>query len=255
MTHSYNANANMGFIYMLTSPYGKSYIGQTIRPIEERLKEHQLPSSNCVAIYNAIKLHGWDNFEKHWYEVPDEDLNEHEELMVEVLGTLAPGGYNLKEGGGSGGKMSEEVKKKMSESRKDEKHYNYGKTQPDEVKQKISIKLKGRTLDDEVKQKMSEAQKGRTFSDEHRQNLSETQKGRIMSDDHKQNLSESHKGEKNQNSKKVYQYDLNGTFVQSFASGGDAARSLNKNPGSSIGECARGERKTAYGFKWSYMEL
>lgn len=31
----------MGFLYMLTSPSGKSYIGQTIRPIEERLKEHK----------------------------------------------------------------------------------------------------------------------------------------------------------------------------------------------------------------------
>ena len=37
----------MGFIYMLTSPSGKSYIGQTIRPIGKRLTEHQLQSSKC----------------------------------------------------------------------------------------------------------------------------------------------------------------------------------------------------------------
>jgi len=105
----------MGYIYMLTSPSEKSYIGQTIRPVEERLKEHRTgKTSGCRAIYNAIQYHGWDAFEKDWYECPDEDLNKHEELMVEVLGTLYPNGYNLKEGGGANGKMSKETKQKMS---------------------------------------------------------------------------------------------------------------------------------------------
>ena len=81
----------MGYIYILTSPLGKSYIGQTIRPIEKRLEEHQ-QSNGCVAIHNAIKKYGWENFEKDWYYCPDEDLNNHEELMIEVLGTLAPEG-------------------------------------------------------------------------------------------------------------------------------------------------------------------
>ena len=39
----------MGFIYILTSPSGKSYIGQTNRPIEERFKEHQKSNSNSFA--------------------------------------------------------------------------------------------------------------------------------------------------------------------------------------------------------------
>lgn len=53
----------MGWIYMITSPSGKSYIGQTIRPIQTRLKEHRTgKSSDCVAIYNAIQKYGWENF-------------------------------------------------------------------------------------------------------------------------------------------------------------------------------------------------
>lgn len=67
---------------MLTSPSGKSYIGQTVRPIEKRFEEHQLESSNCVAIYRAIQKYGWENFETDWYECPDEELNRHEELMI-----------------------------------------------------------------------------------------------------------------------------------------------------------------------------
>ena len=106
----------MGFIYRLTFPSKKSYIGQTIRDIHKRLEEHQYASSSCVAVYNAIQKYGWENVKIDWYECPDEDLNFDENLLVEEMGTLAPGGYNLMEGGGSKGRPSEETKQKMSEA-------------------------------------------------------------------------------------------------------------------------------------------
>lgn len=221
----------MGFIYMLTSPYGKSYIGQTIRPIEERLKEHQLPGSRCVAIYKAICFHGWENFEKHWYEVPNEDLNDHEELMVEVFETLAPNGYNLKEGGGSRGKMC------------------------DEVKQKISIANLGRVLSKENRKNMSIAQKGKNKTDEHKQKISASNIGKTRTDEARQKMRDAKKSKKESFFKKVYQYNLDGTFIQSFASSGDAAQSFNKNSGVAICKCANDKLKTAYGFKWSYTKL
>lgn len=134
----------MGFIYRLTSPSGKSYIGQTIRSIEERFKQHQYPDSECVAISRAIQKYGWENIKKEWREVPDDELNFYEEMIVALLGTLSPGGYNLREGGGSRGSLcedtkqkitmsligktrTEETKLKMSESKKGEKHNFYGK--------------------------------------------------------------------------------------------------------------------------------
>ncbi|AGE57666.1 GIY-YIG catalytic domain-containing endonuclease [Acanthocystis turfacea Chlorella virus NTS-1] len=218
----------MGFIYRLTSPSGKTYIGQTICPIEERLRGHKKKSSGCVAIYNAIQHHGWENMTKEWYEVPDEDLNFYEEMLVALLGTLAPGGYNLREGGGSGGKMSEESRRKMSEAQRGEKSHLYGKPMSDDRKQKIGI-----------------AQKG----EKHHYH------GKTLSDEHKRKLSDANKGENHSKSKKVYQYKFDGTFLQSFPSTGEAARSLNKGTGSKIRACARGERKTMYGFKWSYIEL
>lgn len=40
----------MGWIYKLTSPSGKSYIGKTTMRLEDRLKAHQKPSNQCHAI-------------------------------------------------------------------------------------------------------------------------------------------------------------------------------------------------------------
>ena len=218
---------------MLTSPSGKSYIGQTIRPIEKRFEEHQEKGSKCVAIYNAIQKYGWNNFEKVWYECPDEDLNKNEELMIEVLGTLSPDGYNLMEGGGSGGKRSEETKQKMSESKNGDMHPMFGKTVSEETRQKISDAKLGKTPSEETRQKQSESKLG------------------------KNNPNYWKTGNKHHNSKRVYQYNLDGTFIGSFGSTGEAERYINKKDGSGIAKCARGVKghKQAYGFKWSYTYL
>ena len=235
----------MGFIYKLTlkKESRKAYIGQTLRDIHERLKEHQQLSSGCRAILAAIKKHGWENFDKEWYEVPDDELNFYEEMLVALLGTLAPGGYNLKEGGGATGKPSEETKRRMSEAQTGEKNHNYGKTGEKNPKY-------GRILTEETKKKMSKASMGKTHTNDTKQKISEAHTGKTLSDEHKQKLREANSGEKNHNSKKVYQYTLNGTYVDEFASSGEAARALGKTDGSSISMCARESCKSAYGFKW-----
>jgi len=228
----------MGYIYKLTSPSGKSYIGQTIRPIEKRLEEHRTgESKRCRAIYNAIKEYGWENFEKEWNEVPDDDLNFYEEMLVALLGTLSPCGYNLREGGGNG-KMSEETKKKISVAQ-------IGKTHTEESKRKHSESIKGD----------KHHNYGKTLSEEHKQKLSEAHLGKTLSDENKRKISEAMKGEKNHRSKRVYQYDLEGNLLSSSETVREAARHLKTNDGSKIRSCARGERKTAYGFKWSYTYL
>ena len=229
----------MGFIYKLTLKESrKAYIGQTIRDIHERLKEHQQLSSKCRAISNAIKKHGWENFDKEWYEVPNDDLNFYEEMLVALLGTLSPCGYNLKEGGGSTGKLSEETREKISEA---------------------SL---GKTLSEETKQKMREAKKGekhnmfgKEHTEESKHKMREAHTGKEHTEETKKKMREAKSGEKNPTSKKVYQYTLDGTYVDDFGSSGEAARALGKSSGSLISMCARGELKTAYGFKWSYTEL
>lgn len=249
---------------------GKVYIGQTIRPVEKRFEEHKKKTSGCVAIYNAIQYHGWDNFEKDWYECPDEDLNFDEELLVREMGTLGPGGYNLREGGGNHGKMSEESKQKMSKVR-------IGIPKSEETRQKMREAQQGehhpmfgKNHSEETRGKMSEAQRGehhpmfgKTHSEETIKKMSEAKRGKKhpmygipKSEETKQKLSEAKQGETNYKSKRVYQYDLDGTFINSFGSCGEAGRFF-KKAGSGISMCAnsKNKQKTAYGFKWSYIKF
>ena len=221
---------------MLTSPNGKSYIGQTTRPIQKRFEQHQ-KSSRCIALYNAIQKYGWDNFEKDYYECPDEDLDFDEELLVREMETMVPGGYNLKEGGGSRGKMSEESKQKNRYSHIGKKHTN------------------------QTKQKMSEAQRGKTLSKEHKQKISESMSGekhpmygKTPSEETRQKRNDALRGDKNNRSKRTYQYDLEGNYIRSFGSCGEAGLYI-KKPTSKISLCACGKRKSAYGFIWSYDEI
>ena len=251
----------MGYIYILTSPSGKSYVGQTTRDIEERFGEHQEPTSACRAIRNAIQYYGWDRFIADYYECPDGELNKNEKWMVELLGTLSPGGYNLREGGGNRGKHSEESKQKNRDS-------HIGKILTEEHKQKIGEALVGgirteetrqrmreaslgKTLTEETRQRISEAKLGIPLSEETRQKISEALLGRTFTEGHKQKIGEAQRGDKHHSSKRVYQYDLEGNLLGTFGSSGEAARCLEKKYGNKIRECALGKSKTAYGFRWS----
>ncbi len=107
---------------MVTSPSGKSYIGQTVRTFNERWSKHitnafsQDPS--CRALAEAIKKYGEKAFKKEiLVNCTDAELDEYEIEMIEKYNTLSPNGYNLREGGITT-KYSEESKKKMSETQK-----------------------------------------------------------------------------------------------------------------------------------------
>jgi len=161
---------------MLTSPSGKVYNGQTIRPIHERFKEHQEPDSGCPAIAGAIEKHGWEKFITDYYECPDEDLNKYERWMIRVTGSLAPGGYNLTEGG-SNGRPCEITRQKMSDSKLGEKNHMYGKTGE-------KHHFYGKTHTEESKKHMSESMSGpnhpmygKTLTEDHKKKLSESMSG------------------------------------------------------------------------------
>ena len=107
----------MGIIYCITSPSGKQYIGQTIRTLSERWRDHCRSKSVCPAVHNAIVKYGEENMLVEIIDEADsvEELNQKEMFWIEELDTLSPRGYNLKTGGANC-KMSEETKAKMRAS-------------------------------------------------------------------------------------------------------------------------------------------
>ncbi len=78
---------------------GKIYIGQTIRTLKIRKYEHSRSIRSLIG--KAIKKYGIDNF---MFEIIDtardmKELNDLEVKYISELKSIAPAGYNLKEGG------------------------------------------------------------------------------------------------------------------------------------------------------------
>jgi len=104
----------MGFIYKVTSPSTKIYIGQTRRDPQKRWTEHCCTAS-CTALKNAIDKYGAENMKFEVVEeCTDELLNDHEQHWIRELNTLSPHGYNLRSGGGVGESVSGETRARMS---------------------------------------------------------------------------------------------------------------------------------------------
>ena len=76
--------------------------------------------------------------------------------------------------------------------------------------------------------------------------------GKKHSEETRRVMSEKNKGKNNKNSKKVFQYDINGKLIKTWDSVGSVCKLLNLSVGN-ISSCCLNKRKTAYGFIWSYI--
>jgi len=216
-----------GYIYEIRNKInGKRYIGQTTRKngfrchwkLNTLLKNYE----GSIHLYNSIKKYGIENFERKIIDraLSKEELNEKEEYHIQKYNTLNFNyGYNLRHGGTSG-KITDEIKKKMSEGvkrfflneenrkkqrdrvRRGENHPFFGKHHSEETKKKISNKLKGTHISEEIKQKISKNSKGKSKSEETKKRMSNAQKGKPhfwskgkrFSEEHKQKISQAKKG-------------------------------------------------------------
>lgn len=94
-----------GYIYRYIAPSGKSYIGQTINTLAERAKNiiSGIGYKKCSLFWKAIQKYKFTSFKVEILDcVPIEKLNELEKYYIKLFNTLAPNGYNLSTGGGSG---------------------------------------------------------------------------------------------------------------------------------------------------------
>lgn len=81
---------------------GKRYVGQTTKPLNERLSQHKSESvGSNMPITRAIQKYGLENFEVTSFTAPSLDaLNKLEVALIDGLDCLASkGGYNIKLGG------------------------------------------------------------------------------------------------------------------------------------------------------------
>jgi group I intron endonuclease len=149
-----------GYIYRITNSVNdKVYYGQTTQdPPTDRWKSHQKDvrinsKRGCLALHNAMRLHGIDNFN---FEVlltceTQGELDAKEIEMISNNNSLTPNGYNLKHGGHGGGKHGEQTKLKMKLS-------HTGKIFTDAHKLKLSEASKN--MSEDSRNKISDSMKG-----------------------------------------------------------------------------------------------
>ena len=93
-------------VYLVTNKInGKQYVGQTVRPVEERWKDHcRVKDENYF--HRAIRKYGADNFSVEVIDTATtpEELDEKEVYWIKKLNCLFPNGYNLRDGGNVSGR-------------------------------------------------------------------------------------------------------------------------------------------------------
>jgi group I intron endonuclease len=233
-------------IYKITSPSGKIYIGQTTNFTKRKNYYKNGAKPYQVRIHNSLKKYGYD---AHTIEFIEqclvENLNERERYWQDFYDVIGENGLNcrLTETKDKSGFISDESKSKMSEARQN-------RILTDKEKYRLKSLFLGRKHTEETRLKMSESAKGRKFTKEHIAKLPQNQKGK-----YRPKASEATKIKQSINSGKskiVYQYTINGMFIDEYRNVSEAQRCLGiKN----ISSAALGKIPSSGGFKWSYHKF
>lgn len=86
-----------GVVYMITSPSGKKYVGQTKRNVWLRWNEHKSGKSCCHGLWHAICKYGWKAMKCEVLEdnIDFLNLDKREEYWIGFHNTMKPNGYNI----------------------------------------------------------------------------------------------------------------------------------------------------------------
>ena len=103
-----------GFIYRYTFRNGKSYIGQTVKTLRERTRNHRRKNQNVDLVIRSGAEFSIDILA----EVPIDILDAVERYCIAYFDTMVPNGYNYLIGGQTYGRnLSDESKKRIGEKR------------------------------------------------------------------------------------------------------------------------------------------
>lgn len=146
-------------VYRATSPSNKSYIGTTVKTLEQRKACHISDALSRIPFRQAIEKYGDDLlWEVLISGVPERLKYVVEARAIDVYKTISPNGYNLQKEGDREYFVHEDTRKKLSES-------NMGHVVREETRQKIRRTLSGRSHSSERRAAIS---KGRLASDKNR---------------------------------------------------------------------------------------
>lgn len=245
-------------IYKLTSPNGKSYVGQSVS-LKKRINRYKLlDCKQQVKIFRAINKYGWENItvELLWstkneyrYKNLNILLNALEKHWIMKFDCIK-NGYNLKTGGANG-RHSEETKRKISKSTR-------GRVLSQKTKDRISKAHKGRPANRDAIARMVKSMEGYYHTDKTRLKMSIASKGKRKTKKHSENISKGltgvrHSTERTNNKKiPIYQYSIDGTLIRRWESSKDASIELGISRGN-LCNVLKGRAKTTGGFKWTYV--
>lgn len=259
----------MGYIYIIKNTINdKVYIGQTTNTIEYRFHQHLDNVERTYKqghLYSAMRKYGKNNFFIEMIEqVPDKDLNEREKYWIKYYDSFN-NGYNSTIGGDGNRKVEYEP---IIED------WNKGLTVA-ELKQKYNIsnacilklfniydisfeermlrfgQSKQQNTDEKILELWNNGYSLREIKREFGGSRDVIKKQLL-----RQGVTEKEIWEHGiaKRGYPVEQYNLNNEYITTYNTAAEAARALGHRDGGHIGKVARGERATAYGYKWKYKD-
>lgn len=199
-------------------------------------------------LQSAWIKYGSDNFKFEIIELINDKgkIIEREQFWIDFYRVTDPKiGYNKSPIANNqlGFKHSEESKKKMSESAK-----KYSK----EISERMKILNTGKKMGEIQKEKISEKLTGLKRSEEFKHKISKIRKNTVMKQSSIEKIRLSKIGVISKKRKPIYQLSLDGNIIKSWSYAGEAEYKL-KIPKGKISAVCLGNRKTAGGFKWKYI--
>lgn len=255
-------------LYKHTFPNNKVYIGITCQSATKRWGKNGIQYKKQEQMKNAINKYGWNNI-KHEILYKNLTKEEAEQKEIELIAYYKSNskefGYNIANGGNCSESFNDEIKKKISIALKGTKF-------TEERKNNISKALKGIKRSEETKRKVGEKSKGRKtrlgakLSEESKEKISNSLieyhkrvgdntywKGKHHSEETKEKIRQSRIGKPViQCYKKIIKKDLDGNVLKEYGSIIEARNDLGLKYSGNIVSCAKGNLKTAYGYKWEY---
>lgn len=194
-------------IYLHRCPNGKCYVGMTSQDIFRRWR-NGLGYKNNKDFYPDIEKYGWDNIEHIVIEekLSREDACESEKYNIKKYNCIYPNGYNLSIGGDVS-YISERGRIRLSEIAKrrvGEKNPFYRRHHTENTKIIISKKANERYKAKEIQEKISLSLK------EYYKTHDNPKKGKAISNNQRAYI--------DSKKEKINQYDIYGSYIQTFNS-------------------------------------